>query len=69
MDQVKRNALAIGELTAGQAELEQSFLSFQRQVEEESSEFRSYMESRFNHLEALILSQHQQEQSESGEFE
>ena len=69
VDQVKRNALAIGELTAGQAELEQSFLSFQRQVEEESSEFRSYMESRFNHLEALILSQHQQGPGESCEFE
>ena len=34
VDQVELNAVAIEELKAGQAELKESFLSFQQQVEE-----------------------------------
>ena len=59
VDQVERNAVAIEELKKGQAELEENFLSFQRQVDEESREFRSYVENRFDHLEALIMNWHQ----------
>ena len=59
VDQVERNAVAIEELRKGQAELEENFLSFQRQVDEESREFRSYMENKFDHLEALIMNWHQ----------
>ena len=69
VDQVGRNAVAIEELKAGQMELEESFLSFQQQVEEESHEFRSYVESKFDRLEALIVKRHHQELDESGEFE
>ena len=68
VDQVERNAIAIEELKAGQMELEESFISLQQQVEEESQEFRSYVESKFDRLEALILSQYH-EPDESSEFE
>ena len=59
VDQVERNAVAIEELKRGQAELEEKFLSFQRQVDEESREFRSFVENKFDHLEALIMNWHQ----------
>ena len=69
VDQVERNAVAIEELRAGQAELEESFLSFQQQVEEESQEFRSYVESKFDYLEALIVNRQHHKSDESSEFE
>ena len=68
VDQVERNLVTIEELKKGQAELEANFLSFQQQVEEESREFRSYVESWFDHLEALIVNQHHYKPDETGEF-
>ena len=68
-DQVERNAIAIQELTDGLAELEEDFLSFQQQVEEDFNEQRSYMETRFDYLEALILSRQSPESGEADEFE
>ena len=68
VDQVEQNAVAI-EVKKGQAELEENFLSFQRQVDEESREFRSYVENRFDHLEALIVNQHHYELDEPIESE
>ena len=68
VDQVERNAVAIEELRAGQAELEESFLSFQQQVEEESHEFRSYVEGKFDRLQALIVNWHHYGPNELNEF-
>ena len=68
VDQVERNAVAIEELRAGQVELEESFFSFQQQVEEESQEFRSYVESKFDYLEALIVNRQHHKTDESSEF-
>ena len=68
VDQVERNAVAIEELKQGQAELEENW-SFQQQVDKESQEFRSYMENRFDHLEALIVNQHHYEPDGPGESE
>ena len=61
VDQVERNAVAIEELQIGQAGLKENFLSFQQQVEKEFRKFRSYVENRFDHLEALIMNWHQYE--------
>ena len=61
LKQVKRYAIAVEELKVGQAKQEKNILSFQQQVEKESRKFRSYVENRFDHLEALIMNWHQYE--------
>ena len=68
VDQVERNLVTIEELKKGQAELEENFLSFQQLVEKESRKFRSYVENRFDHLEALIMNWHQYELAKEDEL-
>ena len=55
LEQVKRCAIAVEELMVGRAGMEENFSSFQQQVNEESREFCSCMENRFDHFAALIL--------------
>ena len=55
LEQVKRYAIAVEELKVGQVELEENFLSFQQQVNEESHEFDRFA--------ALILNHESEERS------